>query len=230
MLARLTTSVSVRRAVSSSAVAQRGAKTLVIAEHDNANLLPSTLATVSAAQKIGGEVDVLIAGNTGLAKAVGTQAAAVAGVSKVIALENANLGKRVAEDLSKAILSSGVLKNYTHVLHGSSNAGKNFFPRLAALSDASPATDVLAVVSEDTFKRPMYAGNAIATVKMSDPVKFLLIRPTAFEKAAATGGAGKVETVALADDQVRPTTRRDDAVFVGAPHPPLFFHNRCGRR
>ena len=174
----------------------------MIADHDNANLLPSTLATVSAAQKIGGEVDVLIAGSVGVDKTVGTQAAAVAGVSKVIALENANLGKRVAEDLSKAIMSSGVLKNYTHVLHGSSNAGKNFFPRLAALSDASPATDVLQVVSDDTFKRPMYAGNAIVTVKMSDPVKFLLIRPTAFEKATATGGAGKVETMALTDDQV----------------------------
>ena len=160
----------------------RGAKTLVIGEHDNTNLLSSTLAAVMAATKLGKEVDLLIAGN-GIDKTVGAQAATVAGVTKVIALDSSKLSKYVAEDLTKAIVSSGVLKNYTHVLHGSSNVGKNFFPRLAALSDASPATDVMEIVSEDTVKRPMYAGNAIATVKMSDPIKFLLIRPTAFEKA-----------------------------------------------
>jgi electron transfer flavoprotein alpha subunit len=100
---------------------------------------------------------------------------------------------RVAEDLSTSLV--GVVKGYSHVLAPSSNAGKNYLPRLAALCDSAPLTDVSEVISEDTFKRPMYAGNAIATVKMSDDIKFLLVRTTAFEKAPDQGGSGAVENV-----------------------------------
>jgi electron transfer flavoprotein alpha subunit len=145
----------------------RGLRSLVIADHDNNSLLPNTLSAVTAAKKLGGEIDILVAGSNKVA----SSAAAVDGVSKVISLENANLTKRVAEDLAKAIQSSGLIQSYTHIISSSSNTGKNFFPRLAALADASPATDVLEIVDDSTVKRPMYAGNAIATVKMSDAIK-----------------------------------------------------------
>lgn len=127
--------------------------------------------------------------------AAATEAAAIPGVSKVLTLEDSGVDNSIAENISAAlhpIVSGG---SYTHVLAPSSNVGKNYIPRVAALCDCAPLSDILEVIDENTFKRPMYAGNAIATVTMSDPVKFLLVRPTAFEKATTEGGSASTEAV-----------------------------------
>ena len=124
----------------------RGVRTLVVAEHDNSNILSNTLSTVTAAIKIGGDVDILLMGCVGINSTVGVSASSVKGVSKVIVLENKNLTKSVAENLTNAIMSSSCLSNYTHILHPSSNLGKNFIPRLAALNNSSPASDVLEII------------------------------------------------------------------------------------
>jgi electron transfer flavoprotein alpha subunit len=138
---------------------------------------------------------VLVAG--GNVAAVSAQAAKVAGVSRVLTVENKVLDAVVAENMTNVL--KGIAKNYTHVLAASNNSGKNYMPRLGAVLDVAPISDVLEVVNESTFKRPMYAGNAISTVTMSDPVKLILVRTTAFEKAAATGGSAAVEALAVAD-------------------------------
>lgn len=171
----------------------RDASSLVVAEHDGQSLSQGTLSSITAASKIGGNVDVLVMG-----KAIGDAAAAAAGVvgvGKVLSLDNDALDHSLAEDSAaavQAVLSGG---SYSHVLAPSSNHGKNFMPRVAALMDSAPLTDITAVVSEDTFQRPMYAGNAIATVQMKDTTKFILVRTTAFEKAEETGGSASVENV-----------------------------------
>ena len=132
----------------------------------------------------------LVAGHN--VSAVATKAASINGVDKVILIDDASLSTKIAENFTSTLIE--VAKGgFTHIFAPSSNHGKNFIPRAAALMDASPLTDVLSVIDENTFTRPMYAGNAIATMKMTDKVKFVLVRPTAFEKAAATGGSGKVE-------------------------------------
>ena len=141
---------------------------MVIAEHNGTTLTAGTLSTIKAATQIGGNVTVLVLGGSNLST-VATAAAAVAGVSKVLALENATLTQSVAENYTKAI--SPLAKNYTHVLAPSSNTGKNYLPRLAAVLDSQPLTDISAVVDAETFKRPTYAGNAISTVKMTDAIK-----------------------------------------------------------
>lgn len=150
--------------------ANRSVSSLVIAEHNGTNLLPGTLSAVKAALDIGGSVNLLVAGHN--VSAVAAKAAGVKGVSKVLTLDNKAFANPVAEDLAKATLS--IVKNYTHVLAPSSNVGKNFIPRLAAVLDSSPLTDISAVVSADTFKKPTYAGSAISTFKMSDPIKVSL--------------------------------------------------------
>jgi electron transfer flavoprotein alpha subunit len=127
--------------------------------------------------------------------AVAKSTATVTGVSKVLVLESDVLDQCLAEDLAAALVQ--VAPKYTHILAASSNHGKNFIPRAAALLDSQPLMDVLAVVDENTFKRPMYAGNAIATLSMSNALKFLLVRPTAFEKAEVGTGTGTLETVSL---------------------------------
>lgn len=176
----------------------RDASSLVVAEHDGQSLSQGTLSSITAASKIGGNVDVLVMG-----KAIGDAAAAAAGVvgvGKVLSLDNDALDHSLAEDSAaavQAVLSGG---SYSHVLAPSSNHGKNFMPRVAALMDSAPLTDITAVVSEDTFQRPMYAGNAIATVQMKDTTKFILVRTTAFEKAEETGGSASVENVSAAAD------------------------------
>lgn len=179
------------------------ASSLVIAEHNGATLTPGTLSTIKAAGQIGGDVTVLVVGGANVG-AVASKAASVAGVSKVLSLENASLGHSVAENYTKAI--APLAKNYTHVLTPSSNTGKNFLPRLAAVLDSQPLTDISAVIDAETFKRPTYAGNAVATVKMSDAIKFLLVRTTAFDKAAETGGSATVEAVAAADADAKLAT------------------------
>ncbi len=177
-----------RRALSLSS---RNGSSLVVAEVAGGDVTPGTLATITAASKIGPDVTVFVAGhNVGAAAA---KVANVKGVSKVLVADNAALANKVAEAHSAALV--GVAKNFTHVLAPASNHGKNFIPRAAALLDSSPLTDVVSVVDENTFQRPVYAGNAIATMKMTDAIKFILVRPTAFEKAATTGGSGKIENV-----------------------------------
>lgn len=174
-----------------SSAGSRSGSSLVVAEVQGNDVTQGTLATITAASKIkGNPITLLVAGsNVG---AVATKASNIAGVSKVICVDDASLIGNVAEKLASTVVE--IAKDgFTHVFVPASNNGKNFAPRAAALLDSSPLTDVLSVIDENTFTRPMYAGNAIATMKMTDKVKFLLVRPTSFEKAAATGGAGKVE-------------------------------------
>ena len=165
---------------------------LVIAEHDNTSLKSATLHTITAALQMGGEVTVLVAGHN--AGAAAQAAAAVAGVAKVLHADAPHLAMPTAENLAATALS--VLPGgYTHVLAGATGFGKNMLPRVAAKLDVAQVSEITVVVSPDTFVRPIYAGNAFATVQSKDPVKVITVRSTAFDAAAATGGAGIVETI-----------------------------------
>ena len=169
---------------------------LVLAEHDGKTLRKATLNTVAAAQKIGGEIHVLVAGHDcgGAAKA----AAQIAGVAKVLHADAAQLGEELAENVSALILS--LSKNYSHVLAPATSTGKNILPRAAALADCQQISEIVTVESPDTFVRPIYAGHALATVKSSDPIKFITVRTTGFDAVAASGGAAAVESVAAPAD------------------------------
>ena len=167
---------------------------LVIAEHNNGVLGAATLNTVAAAQKIGGDVAVLVAGqNVG---AVAEAAAKIAGVRKVLLAESAGLGHGLAEAVEATVVP--LAAEYDAILTPASTDGKNFAPRIAAKLDVAPISDIVEVVSPDTFVRPIYAGNALETVQSSDAKKVITVRPTAFN-AAAEGGSASVESVAGAD-------------------------------
>jgi electron transfer flavoprotein alpha subunit len=168
---------------------------LVVAAHDNKSLKPATLNAVTAATALG-PVDVLVAGvDAGEAAA---QAAKVAGVAKVLVADAAPLGHALAENL--APLVAKLAPNYTHILAASDTFGKNLLPRVAALIDSQQISDIVKVVSSDTFVRPIYAGNALATVQSKDKIKVLTVRGTAFEPAAAEGGAAPIEKIDGAED------------------------------
>jgi len=171
---------------------------LVIAEHDNASLKSATLNTVTAAAqlaaKAGGEVHVLVAGLN--ARAAADAAAKVAGVAKVLLVEDAAYEHGLAEPLS--LLVTGLAANYAGLFFPATTYGKNVAPRVAALLDVAQLSDITAVVSADSFQRPIYAGNAIATVQSKDAVKVATVRGTAFEAAAAEGGSASVETASAA--------------------------------
>jgi len=169
---------------------------LVIAEHDNASLVGATLNTVTAAQQIGGDIDLLVAGN-GCAAAA-QAAAQVAGVSRVLLADDASLEGQLAENVSNLVVS--LAGNYTHVLTAATTFGKNFMPRAAALLDVSQISEISEVVSADTFVRPVYAGNAMAKVQSSDSVKLITVRTTKFDAAAESGGSAAVETIDVAAD------------------------------
>ena len=169
---------------------------LVIAEHDNKALNAATLNVVAAAQKIGGDITVLVAGSG--AQAVADQAAQVAGVSKVLLADNAAYAHQLAENVAKLVAELG--KGYSHILAASTSNGKNVLPRAAALLDVSMITDIIAVESPKTFKRPIYAGNAIATVESSESVVVATVRGTAFDPVATTGGSAAVEAVSDVQD------------------------------
>jgi len=169
---------------------------LVIAEHDNASVKGATLNTVTAAAKIGGDVHVLVAGAG--CGAAAQAAAKIAGVAKVLVADDAAYANQLPENMGKLI--AGLAANYSHVLAPATANGKNFLPRAAALLDVEQISEIQEVVSADTFKRPVYAGNAIATVQSSDKVKVITVRPTGFDAAAATGGSDAVENVAAAGD------------------------------
>ena len=165
--------------------------TLVIAEHDNASLKPSTLNTVTAAAQCGGDVHVLVAGhNAGPAAAAAAQ---IAGVSKVLHIEAEALAHGLAENLTAQIVA--LAASYSHLLFPATAAGKNVAPRVAAKLDVGQLSDVTKVISPDTFERPIYAGNAIATVQSTDAIKVLTVRTTGFD-AAAQGGSATIDTLA----------------------------------
>lgn len=164
---------------------------LVIAEHDNQHLKASTLNAITAASKIGGDIDVLVVGSN--CQAVAQAAAAVAGVSKVRVADNAAYEHQLAENTAQLV--AVLAPAYSHLLAPATPAGKNLMPRVAALLDVNQLTDIMAVVSPDTFKRPIYAGNAIATVQSSDKIKVMSVRITAFDPAPATGGSAAIEAV-----------------------------------
>jgi len=167
---------------------------LVVADNDNAHLRDGTHKTVTAALKISGDVDVLVLGKG--AKAVADAAAKIAGVRKVLLAESDALGHGIAEAQAAAVLA--LAGNYDAILVPATAGGKNFAPRVAAKLDVAPISDIIEVVSADTFVRPIYAGNALETVQSSDAKKVITVRPTAFA-AAAEGGSASVETVGGAD-------------------------------
>ncbi|MBR9829726.1 MAG: electron transfer flavoprotein subunit alpha/FixB family protein [Oceanospirillales bacterium] len=169
---------------------------LVIAEHDNQALKPSTLVTLAAAAEIGGDVTVLVAGN-GCATAAENAAKAV-GVSKVLLADNPAYDHEIAENMAALILS--LAEGYIHILAPATANGKNFMPRVAALLDVGQISDIVKVESADTFARPIYAGNAIATVQSLDAVKVITVRGTAFDAVAAEGGSAAVEVLSQVED------------------------------
>lgn len=169
---------------------------LVYAEHDNKELKKATLNTVTAASKIGGDIVVLVAGLG--CEAVAEQAAKVAGVSKVLCASNAAFEHQLAENVAKLVVS--LAGDYSHIVAPATTTGKNFLPRVAALLDVNMLTDVTAVIDAETFERPIYAGNAIATVKDTESKKVITVRTTAFDAAAAEGGAASIEQVNAGED------------------------------
>lgn len=169
---------------------------LVYAEHDNKELKKATLNTITAASKIGGDIVVLVAGLG--CEAVAEQAAKVAGVSKVLCASNAAFEHQLAENVAKLVVS--LAGDYSHIVAPATTTGKNFLPRVAALLDVNMLTDVTAVIDAETFERPIYAGNAIATVKDTESKKIITVRATAFDAAAAEGGAASIEQVSAGED------------------------------
>jgi electron transfer flavoprotein alpha subunit len=169
---------------------------LLVAEHNDAALNPVTLNVLAAAQAIGGDITVLVAGEG--CGAAAEAAAALPGVSKVLCADAAVYGKQLAENVAPLIAEAAA--GHSHVLSAHSTNGKNTMPRVAALLDVNMVSDIISVESEDTFKRPFYAGNAIATVKSSDAVKVVTVRHTAFDATPATGGSAAVEALASAHD------------------------------
>ncbi|MFN3618008.1 MAG: electron transfer flavoprotein subunit alpha/FixB family protein [Aquabacterium sp.] len=169
---------------------------LVIAEHDNASIKSATLNAITAAKAAGGDVHVLVAGaNAGAAAAAAAQ---IAGVTKVLHADGAQFADGLAENVAAQVLA--VASGYSHIVFPATASGKNVAPRVAAKLDVAQVSEITKVISADTFERPIYAGNAIATVQSADPVKVLTVRGTAFDAAPTTGGSASVETVAAVAD------------------------------
>ena len=169
---------------------------LVIAEHDNTELKTPTLVTVTAAQAIGGDLEILVAGSG--VDSVAEQAAAIPGVNKVIKADNSAYEHQLAENIASLVVE--VASGYSHILSAHTTTGKNFLPRVAANLGVAQISDIVAVEGADTFKRPIYAGNAIATVKSSDAVKVISVRGTAFDPAASEGGSASIESSDIVTD------------------------------
>ena len=165
---------------------------LVIAEHDNASIKGATLNTVTAALQCGGDVHVLVAGHN--ASAAAAAAAQIAGVSKVLHADGATFAHELAENLSAQVL--GLAAGYSHILFAATASGKNTAPRVAAKLDVAQISDITKVLAADTFERPIYAGNAMATVQSADATKVLTVRTTNFDAAPATGAQAAIESVA----------------------------------
>jgi len=169
---------------------------LVLAEHDGVGLASATLNTVAAAGKIGGDIHLLVAGQ-GVA-AVAQAAAQIAGVTKVLVADNAAYAHQLPENLAPLVAELGA--GYSHILAAATSNGKNILPRVAAQLDVDQISEIISVVSADTFTRPIYAGNAIATVQSTAPVKVITVRATGFDPVAAQGGSAAVEAVAAVHD------------------------------
>ncbi|MGB0449611.1 MAG: electron transfer flavoprotein subunit alpha/FixB family protein [Porticoccaceae bacterium] len=164
---------------------------LIIAEHDNSSLKPATLNSVTAAGEIGGDIDILVAGSD--CQAAADQAAQVAGINKVLVADDPAYNNALAENVAPLIAEVGAA--YSHILATATTTAKNIMPRAAALLDVQAISEISAVVSADTFKRPIYAGNVIATVQSSDAIKLLTVRGTAFDSAATEGGSASIEAI-----------------------------------
>jgi len=177
---------------------------LVIAEHDNQSLKAATLNAVAAALQCSADVDVLVAGNS--TDTVVTAVSQIAGVRKVIQVNAPNLADQLAEPLAAQILS--IANHYSHILAPATANGKNVLPRVAAKLDVAQLSDITKVIGADTFERPIYAGNAIATVQTSDPIKVITVRTTGFDPVAATGGSAAIEKQAAVES-------KSSSVFVG---------------
>jgi len=178
---------------------------LVIAEHDNASVKGATLNTVTAALKCNSDVHILVAGAN--AGAAATAAAQIAGVAKVLHADSDALAHGLAENMTAQILA--IAQNYSHILFPATASGKNIAPRLAAKLDVGQISDITKVESPDTFERPIYAGNAMATVQSADAIKVITVRTTGFDAASASGGTAQVETIAA-------TTASDKTSFLGS--------------
>nr|WP_315168302.1 FAD-binding protein [uncultured Limnohabitans sp.] len=179
---------------------------LVIAEHDNASIKGATLNTVTAAAACGGDVHVLVAGHN--AAAAAQAAAQIAGVAKVIHADSEALAHGLAENVAAQVLA--IAAHYSHILFPATAAGKNVAPRVAAKLDVGQISDVTQVISADTFERPIYAGNAIATVQSTDGTKVITVRTTGFDAAAATGGSAAVESAAAQADSGKSSFTRSE--------------------
>ncbi len=170
---------------------------LVVAEYDQAGLKPATRSVVTAAALLGADIDVLVAGHDACTAAASV--AAVRGVTKVLHADAPHYGEQTAENL--AVLVQSLAGAYSHILAPATSFGKNLLPRVAALLDVAPLSDVCAIVSPDTFVRPIYAGNALATIQSADPIKLITMRPTAFAAANDRGGEGaSIERIAAGPD------------------------------
>src|SRR2546427_3004043 len=179
---------------------------LVIAEHDGSALKTATLNTIAAAQKIGGDIHVLVAGHN--AAAAAKAAAQVAGVAKALHADAPQFAAPTAENV--AALAVGLAPSYSHVMLPATGFGKNVAPRIAALLDVAQISDIIGVESADTFVRPIYAGNAFATVQSGDAKKVVTVRTTAFDAAAASGGHASIESIAPPTDAAMAQVTRQD--------------------
>ena len=164
---------------------------LVLAEHDNSNLKPATLNTIAAANSIGSPVHLLVAGNS--CQSVADEGSSVESIEKVLLADNPAYQDQLAESISNLIQS--VASDYSHILAPANTFGKNILPRLSALLDVQQISEITEVVSDDTFKRPIYAGSCIATVKSNDPIKVITIRATAFDPVNASGGSASIDSI-----------------------------------
>jgi electron transfer flavoprotein alpha subunit len=169
---------------------------LILTDHDNGQLNPATLNSVTAAGEIGGDVHLLVAGDP--SGAVAKQAATISGVSKILVADDAAFANGLAENIAPLI--TGLASSYSHLLAPATTSGKNIMPRVAALLDVMQISDIVAVLDASTFKRPIYAGNALSTVSSKESIKVVTVRGTAFEAANAEGGSAAIETVSGGED------------------------------
>jgi len=186
---------------------------LVVADHDNESIKGPTLVSVAAAQAIGGDVEVLVAGSGCVG--VGEAAAKITGVSKVLLADNEAYDHSLAENLAALVAELGA--NYSHVITATTTTGKNFMPRVAAMLDVAQISDISGVISEDTFERPIYAGNAIATVQSSDAIKVITVRGTAFDPVDGASGTAAVEAVDVAHDAELSSWEREEIAKLERP-------------
>jgi electron transfer flavoprotein alpha subunit len=179
---------------------------LVIAEHDNHRLSPSTLTTINAANQLSSEISVLVAGSQ--CNAVTEAVSKVAGVVNVLCCDNASFAQPLAEDLASLVLTHA--QGYTHILAPATTFGKNFLPRLAALLDVAPISDVIAILNQNTFQRPIYAGNALATVQSSDNMMLMTVRTTTFSAAGEQAKAAPIQALNFSPQNIRSEFVRQD--------------------